>query len=78
MERRDVNALTVCFFGVFFFSSSSSFENERVRERGYIMSLVSRNGFGFPRSVCTPVYLHFNWFFDQFQSNLLKVANYRR
>lgn len=30
MERRDVNALTVCFFGVFF-----SFENERERERIY-------------------------------------------
>lgn len=74
MERRDVNALTVCFFGVFFFS----FENEREREREYIVSFVNRNGFGFPRSVCTPVYLHFNWFFDQFQSNLLKVPNYRR
>lgn len=38
MERRDVNALTVCFFGVFF-----SFENERERERENI-SCHSRTG----------------------------------
>lgn len=33
MERRDVNALTLCFFGVFFFPFENEIEKERQRER---------------------------------------------